>query len=409
MTATLGDYERVVGAEAAEELRMIAARVRGRRCQHVNATPVGGEVAEQLTRLVPLMRELGIETAWDAIKGDEQFFAVTRALNQALLGKPGLLSPAMLDTYRAAMEMNLRDLDFSGDAVFIHDPQPAGLVQRKREIGRRWLWHVHMDLSKPDPAAWEFLRPWVECYDALLFSMPEFGTRAAVPQFIVPPGIDPLSDRNKELDPEEVRRVLESHQLDPARPIIVQISRFDRAADPLGVIAAYRTIRRQHDCQLVLAGDDRIDDPENFSVLSEVEGLAAGDPDIHVILLPAFSDLEVNALVRGSTFVMHKSIREGFGIAVSEAMWKGKAVIGGTAGGIKRQIVNGFTGFVVFSPEGAAHRALQLLKDPELCRRMGENGRLHVRHNFLLTRQLRYYLLLLLALDYPEQDVIFFS
>jgi trehalose synthase len=375
----------------------------------VNSTPVGGDVAELLTRLVPLMRELGVETAWEVIKGDQQFFVVTKALNQALSGKPGAISQAMLDTYRTTMETNLRDLQFAGDVIFIHDPQPAGLVEHKQTIGRRWIWHAHIDLSAPDPAAWSFLRPFVERYDASVFSMPDFGQKIAIPQFVIPPSIDPLSDKNKELEYSSVREVLERHHIDPARPIITQVSHFDRLTDPLGVISAYRVIRKRHDCQLVLAGDGQIDDPESLNVLSEVQEQAAGDSDIHVLLLPPFSDLEVNALVRGSTIVMQKSIREGFGLSVSEAMWKKKPVIGGAAGGIKRQIVNGFTGFLVFSPEGAAHRASQLLTDPDLCKRMGENGHLHVKQNFLITRQVKDYLLVVLALDYHDQDVVFLA
>jgi trehalose synthase len=253
---------------------------------------------------------------------------------------------------------------------------------------------------------WEFLRPYVERYDAAVFSMPDFAHQLPVPQFLVAPSIDPLADKNKELEPAYIMRVLEKYRLDAERPILTQISRFDRLKDPLGVIAAYRLVKKRQDCQLVLAGGGAPDDPEGEQVLREVQEAAAGDPDIHVLQLPPFSDLEINALVRGSTVVLQKSIREGFGLTVSEAMWKKKPVIGGAAGGIKLQIMNSVTGFLVHSPEGAANRISQLLANPELRRRLGENGYQQVKQNFLLTRHIKDYLLLMLALDHPQEHVI---
>ncbi|MEN6536972.1 MAG: glycosyltransferase, partial [Bryobacteraceae bacterium] len=227
-----------------------------------------------------------------------------------------------------------------------------------------------------------------------------------IPQYMVAPSIDPLSDKNRELDPSFVASVLEKYGLDPERPIITQISRFDRLKDPLGVIAAYRMVKKRVDCQLVLAGGGAPDDPEGDMVLREVHEQAAGNPDIHILLLPPFSDLEINALVRGSTVVMQKSIREGFGLTVSEALWKKKPVIGGAVGGIRLQIINGVTGFLVHSPEGAAQRAVQLLRDADLCRKLGENGHYHVKQNFLLTRQLKDHMLIMLALDHLGERIV---
>jgi trehalose synthase len=215
-----------------------------------------------------------------------------------------------------------------------------------------------------------------------------------------------LSDKNKELPESYVSAVLEKYQLDPGRPILTQISRFDRLKDPLGVIAAYRLVKKRRNCQLVLAGGGADDDPEGAQVLREVQEAAASDPDIHILLLPPFSDLEINALVRGSTIVLQKSLREGFGLTVTEALWKRKPVIGGAVGGIKIQLINGVTGYLVHSPEGAAQRILQLLDSKELCRRLGENGHLHVKQNFLLTRHARDYLLVMLAVDHPGEDVV---
>jgi trehalose synthase len=375
--------------------------------QHINSTSVGGGVAEILTRLVPLLRELGLEASWDVIKGDQAFFGVTKAFHNALHGKPETITAEMFEIFRATTEMNLREVNLTGEVIFVHDPQPAGLILRKKEIGRQWVWRCHIDVSAPQPDVWEFLRPYVEQYDAAVFSMPDFAQTLPIAQYRVAPSIDPLSDKNKPLDRSYVARVLDKYHIDPGRPVLTQISRFDRFKDPLGVIAAYRLVRkRYHECQLVLAGGGAPDDPEGEEVLREVQESAADDPDIHVLLLPPFSDLEINALVRGSTVVLQKSVREGFGLTVSEALWKKKPVIGGAVGGIKLQIIDGMTGFLVHSPEGAANRILQLLGDRRLRERLGENGYQHVQQNFLVTRHVRDYILILLALEHPGERVV---
>lgn len=402
----LADYEPIVGTAVLDELRVLAGRVQGRHLQNINSTAVGGGVAEILTRMVPLLRELGVKTTWDVIKGDEAFFDVTKAFHNALHGKSETITEEMLDCYRETTEANLTQLDFTGDVVWVHDPQPAGLIARKKEAGRKWVWRCHIDVSTPDARAWKFLAPYVDQYDASIFSMPDFAQRMSIPQFMIAPSIDPLSDKNRELEKNCVTGVLEKYRLDPERPILTQISRFDRLKDPLGVIAAYKLVRKRHDCQLVLAGGGAPDDPEGSEVLREVQESAGSDPDIHVLLLPPYSDLEINALVRGSTVVFQKSIKEGFGLTVSEALWKGKPVIGGAVGGIKLQVINGVTGFLVHSPEGAAQRAAQLLGDAVLRERIGENGRQHVKQNFLLTRHVKDYMLVMLALDYPGEDVV---
>jgi trehalose synthase len=406
MAIRLGDYEEIVGRDVIQELHVLADRVRSRRLQNINSTPVGGGVAEILTRMVPLLRELGIEATWDVIKGDQAFFNVTKAFHNALHGKKEKVTDEMLAVFRETTEANLREMNISGDIVLVHDPQPAGLIQRKREIGRQWIWRCHIDVSAPDGRVWEFLRPYVEQYDAAIFSMPDFAQRLPIPQYMVAPSIDPLSDKNKELSPACVTQVLEKYQLDPERPIVTQISRFDRLKDPLGVIAAYKMVKKRHDCQLVLAGGGASDDPEGEAVLREVQEEASGDRDIHILLLPPFSDLEINALVRGSTVVFQKSIKEGFGLTVAEALWKRKPVIGGAVGGIKLQVINGVTGFMVHSTEGAASRLAQLLGNRVLRERLGENGYQHVKQNFLLMRHLKDYMLVMLALDHPDEDVV---
>jgi trehalose synthase len=406
MALTLQDYKEVVDPEVIDELLVVADRVRGRKLQNINSTSVGGGVAEILTRMIPLLRELGVDATWDVIKGDQAFFNVTKAFHNALHGKPEETTHEMFEIFRANTEMNAAEINFTGDTIIIHDPQPAGLVARKQDIGKRWIWRCHIDVSSPDPRVWSFLRPCIEQYDASIFSMPDFAQQLSIPQFLVPPSIDPLSDKNKELEPSQVSKVLEKYHIDPERPIITQVSRFDRLKDPLGVIAAYRLVRKRFDCQLVLAGGGAPDDPEGEEVLREVQEKAADDPDIHVLLLPPFSDLEINALVRGSTIVMQKSIKEGFGLTVTEALWKKKPVIGGAAGGIKLQIIDGVTGFLVHSLQGAASRAMQLLGNVKLRRLLGENGYQHVKQNFLLTRHVRDYMLVMLALDHAAEDVV---
>jgi trehalose synthase len=406
MPPTLQDYQEVAGPGVIEELRVLADRLRGRRMRHINSTSVGGGVAEILTRLVPLLRELGVDARWDVIKGNEAFYSVTKAFHNALHGNADGITPEMLEVFRATTEMNLRETDLDADVLFIHDPQPAGLVERKKEIGRRWIWRCHIDVSAPRPEVWEFLRPWIEQYDAAVFSMPDFAQQLPIPQFRIAPSIDPLSDKNKPIEPAFILRVLEKYKIDPGKPMLVQISRFDRLKDPLGVIAAYRIVKKRHQCQLVLAGGGATDDPEGEQVLNEVREAAEGDPDIHILLLPPFSDLEINALVRASTVAIQKSIREGFGLTVTEALWKKKAVIGGAVGGIKLQVIDGVTGFLVHSPEGAANRIAQLLRDRKLRERMGESGYHHVRQNFLLTRQVRDAMLATLALDHPGESVV---
>jgi trehalose synthase len=406
MGLTLQDYQEIVGPSVLEELRILADRVKGRRMQHINSTPVGGGVAEILTRMVPLFRELGLDVSWDVIKGDEAFFSVTKAFHNALHGKSENLTEQMFDIFRSTTEMNLREVDFSGDVIFIHDPQPAGLIQRKKEVGRGWVWRCHIDVSTPQQDVWNFLRPFVERYDAAIFSMPDFARELPIPQYRIAPSIDPLSDKNKPLNKIDVENVLTKYQIDPGRPVLTQISRFDRLKDPLGVIGAYRLVKKRNRCQLVLAGGGAPDDPEGGQVLREVQEAAAGDPDIHVLLLAPFSDLEINALVRGSTVLIQKSIREGFGLTVSEALWKRKPVVGSAVGGIKLQVIDGVTGFLVHSVEGAANRISQLLRDRRLRERLGQNGYEHVRQNFLVTRHLKDYLLAALALEHPNESVV---
>jgi trehalose synthase len=289
-------------------------------------------------------------------------------------------------------------MEFDDDFVVIHDPQPVALVSARDSARGKWVWRCHIDLSKPAPEVWNFLQPWVERYDASLFSSPLFTRGLPIPQYQFFPTIDPLADKNRDLEPEYVRSVMEGFGIDPHRPTITQISRFDRLKDPVGVIRAYRIVKKYEDCQLILAGGSATDDPEGMTVLREVEEAAAGDPDIHILNLPPWSHLEINALQRGSTIIVQKSLREGFGLTVSEALWKKTPVVASAVGGIPSQVIHKVTGMLVHSVEGCAYQIRFLLTHPEFANKMAENGYEHVKENFLLTNNLKRYLTLFLIL-----------
>ncbi len=401
----LDAYAPFVGQATIDELRVLGTRLRGRAIQHVNSTAVGGGVAEILSRLVPLTRELGIDVRWDVIKGGEDFFALTKRLHNGLHGGATTITREDHAVFRETTDENLRTLALGEDVVFIHDPQPVALIE-KIPNPRHAVWRCHIDVSQPAPEAWGFIRPWVERYAAMVVSEPDFARDVDIAQFLVAPSIDPLSDKNRDLEPEFVRAVATRHGLDPARPIATQVSRFDRLKDPLGVIEAFQAARRYNDCQLLLVGGGASDDPEGHQVLTECRERAAGDPDIHVLELPPDAHLEINALQRASTVIIQKSLREGFGLTVTEALWKAKPVIATATGGIPLQVTHKYSGVLTHSIEGTAYWLKQLLNAPDYARWLGQNGREHVRNNFLLIRQLRDYLLLAVSLDHPGDTLV---
>jgi trehalose synthase len=402
---SLDAYTEFVGAATIDEIRLLGERLRGRRVQNVNSTAVGGGVAEILNRLVPLLREVGVDAWWDVMRGGEEFFAVTKRLHNALHGEVVTFTSRDWEVFAATTEDNLRTLALCDDLVFIHDPQPVQLI-RKRRRGSHWLWRCHIDLSAPAPGSWEFLHPWVKQYEAAVFSAPQFARQLPIDQVLIAPSIDPLADKNKELSPAYVESVVTGLGIDPTRPLVTQVSRFDRLKDPVGVIDAYRLVRRYNDCQLLLVGGSATDDPEGAQVIADCRDRAAGDPDIHVVELPPTSNLEINAIQRASTVIVQKSLREGFGLTVSEALWKAKPVIAGAVGGIPLQVSHKYSGILTHTVEGTAYWIKQLLNEPDFARRLGENGREHVRWNFLLTRHLRDYMLLFLSRDYPGQSLV---
>ena len=392
----LDDYRAVLGDPEVAELRALAAPLQGRTVQMVNSTAVGGGVAEILTRLVPILQELGLAIRWDVITGGNDFFEITKAFHNALHGGPYDMPPESFEIFLAYNEQNLARLQMEGELTVIHDPQPVALIKARRQGSGHWIWRCHIDLSRPNPTVWQFLEPWVNRYDGAIFSSPEFSRQLSVPQYLFYPTIDPLAEKNRELEPEFVRGILERFNIDPTRPILTQISRFDYLKDPVGVVRAYQIVMRYFDCQLVLAGGGASDDPEGAAVLAEVREAAAGDNDIHILDLPPWSATEINALQRGSTIVIQKSLREGFGLTVTEGLWKKKPVVASAVGGIPIQVIHKQTGLLAHSVEGTAYQIRFLLSNPVIATRLGEQGHEHVREHFLITSSAKRYLTLFL-------------
>lgn len=397
--ARLEEYIPIVGQSVIDDLRLLGERLKGKVVQHVNSTPVGGGVAEILNRMVPLLKELGVDTRWDVIKGGEQFFEVTKRFHNALHGRPVEITGHDFDIFMETSQENIKEVNTYGDILFIHDPQPIALVKKRSD--NKWIWRCHIDVSNPNRQVWKFLMDFISRYDSVVFSAPGFSQRLPIRQFLIPPSIDPLSDKNKELPQETIDTVLNKYGIPKDKPILTQISRFDRLKDPIGVIEAYQQVKRYIDCQLILAGGGATDDPEGIEVLEEVKEKARQDKDIHILLLPQ-NDIVVNALQRASDIIIQKSLKEGFGLTVAEALWKAKPVVASNVGGIPLQIKHKYSGLLCHSIEGAAFAIKQLLNSPEYAKKLGENGREHIRDNFLLTRHLRDYMLLFLSLYHPE-------
>ena len=394
--STLDDYERVLGAAEIAELRTLAARLRGRSVQMINSTAVGGGVAEILNRMIPLMQELEVVTRWDVITGGEDFFAITKAFHNALHGEGFRMTDDSFKTFLAYTEQNRARLRFDADFTVIHDPQPVALIDARKNHDGHWIWRCHIDLSQPNSRVWNFLAEFVNRYDGAIFSSPAFSRQLPIPQYLFYPSIDPLSEKNRELEPCVIEEALRRFQIDPVRPIVTQISRFDRLKDPVGVVRAYQIVKRYTDCQLVLAGGGATDDPEGDAVLAEVREAAGKDADIHILNLPPWSAVEVNALQRASTIIVQKSLREGFGLTVTEGLWKKKPVVASAVGGIPSQVIHKHTGMLAHSIEGTAYQIRFLLSNPGIAQRLGEQGHEHVREHFLITSDVRRHLTLFL-------------
>lgn len=406
----LEDYAAVVGEDVINHLQQLARRLKGMKVVHVNSTRLGGGVAEILTKLVPLKRELGLEASWEVITGDDSFYSCTKAIHNALQGNRVKLSREQLQAYSDTNALNaelMRSILDDADFVFIHDPQPAALLQHFPQRKGKWIWRCHIDASAPHRPVWRILQKYIRDYDASIFSLPQFTQALPHPEYIIAPSIDPLSEKNIDLPEQELNNTYEYFGLDRTQPIIVQVSRYDRFKDPIGVIEAYRLAKKfVPTLQLVLAGGGASDDPEGDIVLQEVRQAAKDDPQLQVLVLPPDAHRTINALQRVADIVLQKSLKEGFGLTVSEAMWKGKPVIGGNAGGIRLQVVNFHTGFLVTTPEGAALRIRYLLHQRDKLNEMGMKARQFVKENFLITRQLREHLTLMVGIQFGAKDRI---
>jgi trehalose synthase len=392
----LEEYRRVAPPGVVDIVLKLAERVRGRRLLHLTGGRFGGGAPETLRTVVPLLSELGIDTNWEITTGDPGFYTTATALRAALEGAERVLADAALDHYVEMNRVNAKKLALDADVAMVHDVEPGTLIEQRSTSGR-WIWRCHFNCSRPQRRAWAFWRPFAAQYDAAVFSLPKFGRRLGIPQFVIHPSIDPLSEKNRDLAPREVATLLAALGVAQDKPLLVQLGALTRAEDPLGVVNAYRIVKRYHNVRLVLAGTAG-HDRESLEIVADLREAAHHDPDIIVLELPPDAHLQINALQRAATIVLQKSVYEGFGLGAAEAMWKGKPVVGGFAGGLTHQIVYDVTGYTVHSVEGAAFRLRHLLNNPELIARMGAAGREHVRRSFLITRHLTDYMALLIHL-----------
>lgn len=404
-------YKALLGADTIDQLFQIAKLLKGAKIVHVNSTLQGGGVAEILSKMVPLMQGLGLDVQWKVIEGNREFFECTKAFHNLLQGSQSALpSPSLLRTFEETNAKNsetLKPILQDADFVMIHDPQPLPIISHFPNRKGKWIWRCHIDTSAARRSLWKYLYPFIEKFNASVFSLESFDQLLPHPVYIIPPSIDPFSEKNIELVNDEVKGILHQFNIDTTRPVITQISRFDQFKDPNGVIKAYKLIKKFNPkLQLILAGGSATDDPEGESVLKSIQETAKGDNDIHILNLPPNSHRQINALQRGSDIIIQKSVKEGFGLTVTEALWKAKPVVAGNTGGIRIQIINRYTGFLVDTPEGAANRIRFLMQNSEAGKELGIAGKKLVKENFLITRHLREYLTMMATLNKPQCDRI---
>jgi len=400
---SLSDYTHIAGKETIERIRELAEPMKDHRVLHVSATAFGGGVSEILYTIVPLMRDVGLDAHWHVIFGKEEFFNATKLLHNSLQGAEETLSVEQWEVFDEINAINAEGLRGEWDTVIVHDPQPIGLRRGAKEKGRNWIWRCHIDLSEPNPEPIARLLPMIEEYDATVWHMPDYvpqGVNGHNGVKIIPPAIDPLSPKNMAFSPDDAAFVCRQFGIDVDRPLLTQVSRFDPWKDPMGVIDAYRIVHEQvPDVQLALVGSMATDDPEGWEFFQHTFEYADGDEDIKILNnLNNVGAIEVNAFQSQSDVCLQKSIREGFGLTVTEALWKGRPTVAGNVGGIPLQIEDGESGFLVDSAEECAQRCLEILGDPELGKRLGRAGKEHARHQFLSPRLLRDWMELLAEL-----------
>jgi trehalose synthase len=398
---SLVDYATIATRGLMEEIRRLAEPLAGKRLLHVSATAFGGGVAEINYALVPLMKDAGLDVEWRVIAGGDEFFAVTKTIHNALQGDPSGLSRTQEEVFRRYQALNAEEFDDDYDFIVVHDPQPAGLIEHFPNSSARWIWRCHIDLSQPNQDVLGFLLPWLGRYDGAIFHMPEYVPRAGgiPPAYIWPPAIDPLTPKNMALSPEDAAYIVDQFGIDVERPLLTQVSRFDPWKDPLGVIDAYREVKAERpDVQLALVGSMAHDDPEGWDYYNRTVTYAAGDPDVYILSnLNNIGSVEVNAFQVHSAAVIQKSTREGFGLTITEALWKTRPTVASRVGGIVAQIQDGETGWLVdpHAPEQCAAACVEILADPAAARLRALRGKEFVRRNFLMPRLLRDWLVLL--------------
>ena len=400
---SLVDYATIVSRGLMDEIRRLAEPLAGKRVAHLSATAFGGGVAEINYALVPLMKDAGLDVEWRIIAGGDEFFAVTKAIHNALQGDPKGLTKTQQEVFRRYQALNADELDDDYDFVIVHDPQPVGMIEHLNGSSTRWIWRCHIDLSEPNREVLAFLLPWLGRYDAAIFHMPDYAPRVGgLPAaYIWPPAIDPLTPKNMALSAEDAAYIVDQFGIDVERPLLTQVSRFDPWKDPLGVIDAYRGVKAERpEVQLALVGSMAHDDPEGWDYYNRTVTYAEGDPDVYILSnLNNIGSVEVNAFQVHSAAVIQKSIREGFGLTVTEALWKTRPVIASRVGGIVAQIQEGESGWLVGSPEECAQACLEILADPVAARQRALRGKEFVRRNFLMPRLLRDWLVLMNLLD----------
>ena len=405
-TKTLDDYASLASRGLMEEIRLLAGPLSGKRVLHLSATAFGGGVAEINYALVPLMKDAGLDVEWRIIRGADEFFTVTKLIHNALQGSPQGLSPDQEEIFRTYNVLNAEEIEDAYDFVIVHDPQPAAVIEHFPASSANWIWRCHIDLSTPNERVLDFLLPSIAHYDATIFHRSEYVPKSSglPPAYIWPPAIDPLTPKNMALSPEDAAYVVDQFGIDVERPLLTQVSRFDPWKDPLGVIDAYREVKQRFpEVQLALVGSMAHDDPEGWEYYDQTVTYADGDPDIYILSnLNNIGSVEVNAFQVHSSAVIQKSIREGFGLTVTEALWKTRPTVASRVGGIVAQIQDGETGWLVGSPHECAEACIQILRDPAEARVHALKGKEYVRRHFLMPRLLRDWLVLfnqLLGLD----------
>jgi len=410
----LENYRALIGDDRIDEILELAAPLKGARILHVNSTPFGGGVAEILSSFVPLMANIGLAADWQVIRAGDDFFRVTKEMHNSLQGMLIDWTPQMWEIWLQYNKINAEMFDEDYDFVVIHDPQPAAILgflckMRQRRPAGKWIWRCHIDLTDAQVQVWDMLRPHVSLYDGAIFTLRDYmkDDLRGPALFVVPPGIDPLTAKNADIPEDTIESILRNHEIDPERPLIAQVSRFDPWKDPLGVIDVYRSLKREiPELQLVLVASMAYDDPEGWAWYERTVRRAGEDMDIKVRTnLNGVGNVEVNAFQRAAKVIIQKSVREGFGLSVTEGLWKGLPVVAGNVGGIPLQIVDGKTGYLVNTVEECADRVLRLLRNPPLADELGQAGRERVRENFLITRNLRDYLHILRTLAGLEPTV----